>query len=172
MAGIRSATPSVKKSGSIKDDKDEGLGHDTIFAILNTQKALLRTMTKNVSRENVTLQQVNIMRILSQEGSVAMYRLGEELLVTRPNITAIIDRLEKKDLVKRVESKNDRRKTEIQFTAKGQKLYQKIHETQEKLLQDSINAFNSVEKVMLSRLLRKLVDEMAKRENSDNRIKE
>ena len=48
---------------------------------------------------------------------------SDELRVSPPNITGVVDRLEKKGLVRREEGSTDRRRKEIHLTTKGEDLY-------------------------------------------------
>ena len=68
----------------------------------------------------ITLPQFELMCVIDQSsGPVVMSRLSEELHVTGSNITGVVDRLERKGLVKRFRSHIDRRVQHIRMTALG-----------------------------------------------------
>ena len=67
-----------------------------------------------------------------------MNALGEELIVSPPVITGIIDRLETKGLVKREGSSTDRRKIEIVLTEDGKRAYRKVRESYRYSLRESL----------------------------------
>ena len=52
-----------------------------------------------------------------------MYKLGERMLVVPANLTGLVDRLEKKGHVRRVNDPRDRRPFKIELTDKGEKVY-------------------------------------------------
>ena len=91
-------------------------------------------------------------------------RLSKELRVTPPNITGVVDRLERKELVRRETSPVDRRTKVIRLTAKGAGLYERVREGYSESLQESLDALTTEEQEVLAKLLRKLVREIARRE--------
>ena len=136
-----------------------------IYTITDTQKLLSKIMLRTAAKENMTTQQMSVLRILSRKGSVQMNWLCQELSVTPPNITSLIDRLENKGLVKRTEDRNDRRKTEIQLTQKGKKLYETVTGRYTEYIQESFSSLTPEEQKKLSQLLGKLEAEISRREN-------
>ena len=105
-------------------------------------------------QNNITNQQWAVLKIISKK-PMQMNELGHELLVSSPTITSLIDRMEKKGLVKREDCK-DRRKIEIQLTPEGKKFYEKTREQIMEFLQKSVSALTPQETTELLFLLRKL----------------
>jgi MarR family transcriptional regulator, organic hydroperoxide resistance regulator len=140
-----------------------------LLAILSSERAIIRAMTASAAGEEITLQQFSVLGVLSRLGSATMSRLSKELRVTPPNITGVVDRLERKELVKRETSAGDRRKKEIRLTAKGAGLYERVREGYSESLQESLNALTAEEQETLSQLLRKLVKEIVRREEEASR---
>jgi len=73
-------------------------------------------------RFNVSAVEVDILKLLEAEGDKKMKDIGERVVVKLSNLTNIIDRLENQKLVKRVNSKTDRRSIFVHITTKGKKL--------------------------------------------------
>jgi MarR family 2-MHQ and catechol resistance regulon transcriptional repressor len=100
---------------------------------------------------------LNILMLLRHgpEGGMQLHDLGELLLVSRANITGLIDSLEEKGWVERVVGSSDRRVRYARITSKAEMLldeFMPVHFGRIKaLLQD----LSSEEKDMLSALLRK-----------------
>ena len=94
-----------------------------------------------------------LLRILVQNGPTPMNELSRELMVTPPNITGSSDRLEAKRLVKRTESKKDRRGTDIRLTAKGERLQLKMRQDYRESLERSLVALDHDEQETLAKLL-------------------
>jgi DNA-binding MarR family transcriptional regulator len=151
------------------EDSKKNQQQELSYAITDIQKLLSRMTLKSAIKENMTLQQAAVLRILVKKGPVQMNWLCRELSVTPPNITSLIDRLEKKDLVKRTEDKKDRRKTAIQLTSNGKKLYDTISERYVKHIEESFSVLTPEEQEKLSQLLRKLKSEISRRETSESR---
>ena len=111
---------------------------DIVVTILRSQVAILRVVKVNVNKESLTMQQFGVLRLLSLRGVLPMSMLSEELKVTPPVITGIVDRLEDKGLVKRSGSASDRRRTDILLIDKGKRVYRKIQADYRLSLQESL----------------------------------
>jgi DNA-binding MarR family transcriptional regulator len=143
---------------------DWGQRSGALLTILSSERAILRAMTASAAEEGVTLQQFSVLGVLARVGLVPMSRLSTELHVTPPNITGVVDRLERKELVKRLASPGDRRKKEIQLTAKGESLYESVRNGYSATIQESLDALTREEQEILAKLLRKLRNEIVRRE--------
>ncbi len=73
-------------------------------------------------RFKVSAVEIEILRLLDVEGEKKMKDIGERVKVKLSNLTNIIDRLEGQKLVKRVNSKTDRRSIFVHISTKGKKL--------------------------------------------------
>lgn len=73
-------------------------------------------------RFKVSNVEIDILRLLHSEGDLKMKDIGAAVNVKLSNLTNIIDRLEQQKLVKRVNSKTDRRSIFVNVTTKGKKL--------------------------------------------------
>ncbi len=73
-------------------------------------------------RFKVSSVEIDILKLLDHEGDKKMKDIGERVRVKLSNLTNIIDRLETQKLVKRVNSKTDRRSIFVHITTKGKKL--------------------------------------------------
>ena len=73
-------------------------------------------------RFKVSSIEVEILKLLDQEGDKKMKDIGERVRVKLSNLTNIVDRLENQKLVRRVNSKTDRRSIFVNITSKGKKL--------------------------------------------------
>ena len=69
----------------------------------------------------LTLTQVRALRRLAKEPK-SLGQLGEELGLTPPSVTHLVDRLEKRGLIERSRLDPDRRKITAVLTAEGRKL--------------------------------------------------
>ncbi len=73
-------------------------------------------------RFKVSAVEIDILKLLEAEGDKKMKDIGERVQVKLSNLTNIVDRLESQKLVKRVNSKHDRRSIFVHITTKGKKL--------------------------------------------------
>ena len=92
----------------------------------------------------LTAEQYNVLRILrgSAPAALCVKDITNRMIDRNSNTTRIIDKLEKKELAKRVPAKHDRRELNIFITPKGLSLlgdideYFKIHDPSESHLTD------------------------------------
>ena len=73
-------------------------------------------------RFKVSSIEIDILKLLDTEGDKKMKDIGERVSVKLSNLTNIIDRLETQKLVKRINSKTDRRSIFVHISTKGKKL--------------------------------------------------
>ncbi len=72
---------------------------------------------------DLRLTEFSVLEQLSDSGPTPMVQLSNENLVTKAAITAIIDAMETKGLVRRVRDSSDRRVVNIRITQAGKKLF-------------------------------------------------
>ncbi|MDS1029660.1 MarR family transcriptional regulator [Bacillota bacterium LX-D] len=82
--------------------------------------------------------------------------LGDLMLVTRANITGLMDRLEKDELVQRLYHPNDRRSIIAKITEKGREIIEKIIPRHIKINQELVSNLSEEEKKIANTILEKL----------------
>ena len=74
----------------------------------------------------VTEQQWRVLRVLWEQKHLTSAQISILTLLPSPSLVGILDRLEKKELVKRLRSSSDRREINITITDKGRKLQSEV----------------------------------------------
>jgi len=97
--------------------------------------------------------QFDVLAHVGASRSITQQELADRLLVTKGNISQLIDRMEKLDLLRRYQ---DKRSNNLVLTAKGQDLYQLAVPAQEDLVTCQFSALSAEEISQLRYLLRKL----------------
>lgn len=134
---------------------------DFLTSILRSQIRVLKAVKASAAKDGLTLQQFSVLRFLSQAGPVPMNALVDELIVSPPVITGIVDRLETKGLVKRRESSIDRRRVDIALTDMGIRAHRRVRESYRLLLREALGrSLTQSEQETLARLLRKFSREI------------
>ena len=100
----------------------------------------------------------NVLRILRSAGDEGRCwsDIREDLVVQVPDVTRLIDRLEKSGHVERVRCEKDRRKVYVRITAQGRKLVEGLDEPVRQLLRERLGHVNESDLRALSRLLERL----------------
>ena len=93
--------------------------------IFNVVPLFHRTLLKpeNPSR-NPMSSDIKVMGILMRHGPLPMSKIGQWLGISKPNMTAIIDRLIEDGRVERRQDPKDRRVVEVSLTAEGKSYVQ------------------------------------------------
>lgn len=106
--------------------------HEAILNIYFTA-ALIRKKADRFFRQfGISDVQFNVLNLLKyqagEDGGLSQADLSRMLLVNRANITSLIDRMERDELVLRENDPEDRRTNIIRLTKKGRTLLEKIEE--------------------------------------------
>ncbi|MBW0432672.1 MarR family winged helix-turn-helix transcriptional regulator [Leptospira yasudae] len=113
---------------SSKETKTSSL-IETAFAYYfhRTDRLLRLHFTKLMTdhKEDITVEQWLLLNQLSVTGSAYQTDLVDKTFKDRPNVTRLLDGLEKKDLVQREDDSEDRRKFKIVITKKGKALLER-----------------------------------------------
>jgi DNA-binding MarR family transcriptional regulator len=131
--------------------------HRLVFGLQKTGEQLWKDTLDGVS----TIE-ISILNIISMNPNVILKEINEMLEIPNSTLTNAVDRLEKRDLIRRVISKRDRRSFGLELTEKGT-LAQIEHKKGEAVLwQKILGSFDSAaEREELIRLLGKLVDNLS-----------
>lgn len=101
------------------------------------------------SIDGLTMTQFSVLDALLHIGPLCQNELAEKLMVTGPNITRVIDALERAGLVERVRSRQDRRYVMVTLTEEG---HGRISEIFPRHVADLVYAFSSLSLVELGQV--------------------
>ncbi len=98
--------------------------------ILRSSDLLGRRMGEVLKALDLSSTQYNVLRILRGAGSegLACSEIGERMVTRDPDITRLLDRLEKRGMVARSREKEDRRVVTARITAAGLDLLKRLDE--------------------------------------------
>lgn len=135
------------------------------FRLYQASNLLHKTGTKAVARFGATTQQWAVMGALARptargQGSTVK-DLMAFLMVSRQNLTAVLDRLEAAGLVERVRVPGDGRMRHVRLTDAGAQVWSEMQATIRVYYQDVLTGFRDEECVVLFRLLDRLRDRLA-----------
>jgi DNA-binding MarR family transcriptional regulator len=125
------------------------------------QRKLVRTAFSQIE-EDITLPHLEIMKTLRHEGTKHIAEIGDMLQIPKPQMTHLIDRLEKLGIVTRRADVNDRRIINIALTKKGSGIIDEFDAIIESNIADKLSPLTDNELQELSVCLRKLGDILSK----------
>jgi DNA-binding MarR family transcriptional regulator len=102
----------------------QSIHQEAALSVMKTADVLRRELARQLEPHEITPQQYNVLRILRGAGEAGLPTLsiGERLIEETPGMTRLLDRLELKQLVRRVRCEQDRRQVLCYITAGGRAL--------------------------------------------------
>lgn len=128
-----------------------------VYNMLRTHGSLSPFIDRGLHELNLTGAQLNALLVLRAAGGggLPLGEIGRHLVVTKANVTGLVDRLERDGLVRR-ESHSDRRVTLARLTEKGERLLAEALPRHRQMLADLMDCLTFDEKELLIGLLTKL----------------
>jgi MarR family 2-MHQ and catechol resistance regulon transcriptional repressor len=129
-----------------------------VLDLVYTYDVAVTRLTHAISEHELSLSAFNVLMILSRsvDKQCPLYEIGELLLVSRANVTGLVDCLERKGLVERLVDENDRRVRMASITGAGEALLRSLLPRHYSELKRICSRLSNTEKSTLSSLLTKL----------------
>jgi MarR family 2-MHQ and catechol resistance regulon transcriptional repressor len=139
---------------------------DKVAAILDGfGEAMSRLMVdqfqKHLAELELTLPQVQVLRILHQQGVVPTGKLAQCLKISAPATTQLTDRLIRKGLIVRKASEDDRRAVLVELSGAGKCLIDKFRERRNAIFAKALAHLSEDEKEQVVSSLQKVIAALA-----------
>jgi DNA-binding MarR family transcriptional regulator len=105
---------------------------------------------------DLTVPQADVIFTLGNTDGLTFREIGAKTLITKGTLTGVIDRLEKKGLVRRVACNDDRRCTRVTLTAKGNRVFEKEFPRQIEYLKQRFDRLSQSDRQAALRSLKKI----------------
>jgi DNA-binding MarR family transcriptional regulator len=121
----------------------------------------------------LTAAQYNVLRILRGAGreGLACREIGERLISRDPDITRLLDRMEKQDLITRERQSDDRRVVKTRVTAQGLEILKKLDQPVRETHKRQFKSMSASQLKTLTALLEELRAGNPKHSGSTTRLK-
>ena len=106
--------------------EDEAKALDAYIKLMRAADSVTTRIHRHLSAVNLTISQFGVLEAIFHLGSLSQRDLAEKLLKSGGNMTMVIDNLEKRQLVKRERSVEDRRFVSVCLTEEGRQLISDI----------------------------------------------
>ncbi|WHY79613.1 MarR family transcriptional regulator [Neobacillus sp. WH10] len=123
------------------------------------------SLIKGQIGDDLTNDQHYVLRYISQSGECTSSELADAFEVNKSAITAIINRMADKGLIKRTRDENDRRVVYLTLTEEGKTLYHNCQEKIQFLVESIITQFEESEIRNFINTFEKLAGILANKEN-------
>lgn len=111
---------------------------------------------RHLQQDNLTHSQFAVLEALYHLGPLSQGELGRKILKSNANLTTVVDSLEKKQLVQRTRTDEDRRRIEVSLTAVGEELIDRVFARHADIVTREFLILSHAERQQLARLLKKL----------------
>lgn len=94
--------------------------------LLRASGSVINMLKKDMSTYGVNPTEFTVLEVLYSLGEQPIQIIGNKVLLASSSITYVIDQLEKKGMVERIQSEEDRRVTLVSLTEKGEDLMEDV----------------------------------------------
>ena len=131
---------------------------EAVLNILRTSDVMTQLLTDLLKPAGLSPTQYNVLRILREAAGkgVCCRQIGERLITRDPDVTRLIDRLEKRNFLVRTREQGDRRFVTIQLTSFGLEQVNQLDDPIEKWNRKLMRNISSGETKVLIGLLERL----------------
>lgn len=119
-------------------------------------KAMEKADLKSIAETGLGLSDFAIMEALLHKGPLAVNRIGEKVLLSSGSMTAAVNRLESKGLVRRKQDPMDGRRYVVGLTPAGRGMIDEAYEKHREDLDRIADILTPEERTELVRLLKKI----------------
>ena len=126
-----------------------------VYALARTHHLVMQKLAKVYTRFGLSVISFNLLVLLQrgkEPGSFTQRTIGKRLVVSPSDMTGLIDRLEKRGLVRRIPGK-DRRSKLLQITPKGSKLVDEVWPHHAVAIKRLADAFSAHEAQVMARTM-------------------
>jgi MarR family transcriptional regulator, 2-MHQ and catechol-resistance regulon repressor len=142
--GIRTLSPSEESATRV------------YLVLWKAARAIEQNAARSVSTLGLGRSDFAVLEVLLHKGSQPVNIIGKKVLLTSGSITAAVDRLESKELLRRTSDPKDRRSRIVELTETGRRLIERAFQKHALDMEETMAVLRSGERVQLVRLLKKV----------------
>jgi len=127
-----------------------------LVVMLRAAQTVEDLVKKDMRSYGINPTEFAVLELLYHKGDQPIQKIGEKILLASSSITYVVDRLEEKGFVKRVDSSEDRRVKFASLTIKGKELMEEVFPKHEKRIEEIFSILNEGEIDLAIKLLKKI----------------
>ena len=133
------------------------MGHLIGYQVTQANVSCRKVFTRHIGEPyKLSPVEFTILMLVAHNRDATQKQLSQALAVSAPNVTALIDRMNERDLLKRVRNETDRRSQHVRLTRKGAALVREVREVSLTMERDLLRHLSEAERGMLIELLQKV----------------
>ncbi|MBC8123493.1 MAG: winged helix-turn-helix transcriptional regulator [Gemmatimonadaceae bacterium] len=135
---------------------EEVLALDTYIKLVRATSSVTARIHRHLTAAGLSASQFGVLEALLHLGPLCQRDLAQKLLTSGGNITMVVDNLEKRDLVRRERTTEDRRFICIHLTETGQEMISQLFPHHVEAVIETMAVLTATQQEELGRLCRQL----------------
>lgn len=129
---------------------------DLYIALSRASQWVNAHVDRDIRRHGLNRTEFGVLELLFHKGPQPLQQIGGKVLMSSGNITYVVDKLEKKQFVRRRASTEDRRLIYAEITDAGEKFIEQIFPAHTTVIEEASAGLTLEEQRLASQLLKKL----------------
>lgn len=131
------------------------------YLLIKVSRHLKNSLDKKLKEHDVTASQFSVLnQILNKDGSITSAEVANNLSSDRPTISGIINRLEEKNLLRKINNPEDKRSAYLKLNDDTIILVQNLRLVSDELNKEILSDFNQIEISNMKEYLLKIIDKV------------
>ena len=144
------------KKSTYKGSRETVRALSAYVKLMRAAESLTARTHRTLAEVDLSISQFGALEALYHLGPMTQVEIGKKILKSSGNMTLVIDNLEKRELVRRERSKEDRRYFTVYLTEAGKKLISEFFPAHAGRITAEMSVLTPSEQEQLGRLCRKL----------------
>jgi len=134
--------------------RDDSL--DLLVVLSRSYNWVTAHINRDIRQHGLNPTEFGVLEVLYHKGPQPLQQIGEKILISSGNITYVVDKLEKKQLLIRKPCLEDRRVIYAELTEKGEQFLADIFPMHKKAIEKAVSGLTPEEQRQATQLLKKL----------------
>lgn len=131
---------------------------NTCYCIVKVATRMRMQLDERLKKFELIGPQFAMLKLLSIEGRMTQVQLGGFMAMDKATMVRMIDGLEERGYLERVQSEGDRRAKFLELTASGKKIISKLNQMRDETEAEFLSPLTAAEKNQLKDIISKLLD--------------
>ncbi|TYR97609.1 MarR family transcriptional regulator [Rossellomorea vietnamensis] len=140
----------------MEDRKDIEQSLKLFIVLSRAYKAINEDVQVFIQNNGLNMTEFAVLELLYHKGDQPLQQIGGKILLASGSITYVVDKLEKKGLIRRVACPNDRRVTYAQITEEGKDFIGELFPRHEQQIHKLMSVLDNEEKDTAIELLKRV----------------
>lgn len=128
-----------------------------LFVVLTRAlQTIENEVRRDIKSHGLTLTEFSVLELLYHKGQQPIQKIGQKILLASSSTTYVVDKLEKKQYLKRKDCPSDRRIKHAALTEEGEKVMERIFPKHIDAMNEIMGGLNTDEKEAMISQLKKL----------------